>query len=131
VQKLADPRKVFGEGVNQPDGTWETKNVAAEAAVMQFLEHGFVRNDEMPARSPDEIKQNGKKPVFNAEVVTTLARFGWSPGATFGDTMHFDFIEGYTQAVPGGRSAENLNSERFSPEGPPKPAPSKRKRAKP
>ena len=31
--------------------------------------------------------------------------------------MHFDFIEGYTAAVPGGRSMENAKETRFSPEG--------------
>ena len=89
---------------------------------MQYLEHGFVRSDEMPELT--EAPKNGKKhQVFNAEVATTLARFGWAPGSTFGDTMHFDFVEGYTLAVPGGRS----NRSRFSPQG---AAPSKQK-AKP
>ena len=80
---------------------------------MQVLEHGTVRDDAMPERPAG----GEKKKVYNGEVIATLARFGWSPGAAFGDTMHFDFIEGYNKAVPGGRSVENEQQTRYSPEG--------------
>jgi hypothetical protein len=46
----------------------------------------------------------------------------WSPtGATYGDTMHFDFIEGY-EAVPGGRSESNMQENKYGPRGDPTPA---------
>jgi hypothetical protein len=63
--------------------------------------------------------------VFNAAVATTLARHGFSPGATFRDTMHFDFIEGYA-ASPGGRSQANMAKNKYGPSGdipPPAPKP--------
>ena len=65
----------------------------------------------------------GRK-VYNTEVVATLTRFGWAPGATFGDSMHYDFIQGYNAAVPGGRSMKNMGP-RYSPEGDPVPPPAK------
>lgn len=67
-----------------------------------------------------------KVEAFNAELVVTLARFGWSLGATFGDTMHFDFIEGYSNVVPGGRSGANMKPTRYSPEGDYAPPPARR-----
>jgi hypothetical protein len=84
---------------------------------MQYAELGFARNDPMPARPVEAVTRHNLREVFNTEVVVTLARFGWSPGSTFGDTMHFDFIEGYSESVPGGRSEENMKRTRFSPEG--------------
>lgn len=113
VTRLTDPGRLFGTGVKREDGHWATRREVTAVSVMQYLEHGFLRNDEMPARD----SSHGRAQVFNGEVAATLARFGWSPGATYGDTMHFDFIEGYTTAVPGGRSAKNMNHDRFSPLG--------------
>ena len=130
INKLADPNKIFGTGVKHADGHWGTQVAVTEVSVMQYLERGFIRNDAMPARTGKE--KDGKQQVFNADVATTLARFGWSPGATFGDTMHFDFIEGYSLAVPGGRSRENVKETRFSPEGDlPSPVPKPAKAKKP
>ena len=106
------PEKIFGDGVKLDNGRWGTKRQVSEAPVMPYLEHGFVRHDDMPKRD----SKGDRKPVFNAEVVATLAQYGWSPGATYGDTMHFDFIEGYAEAVPGGRSADNMDSDRFGPD---------------
>jgi hypothetical protein len=85
----------------------------------------------MPARpGPKDQKQ-----VFNAEIAATLARFGFSPGATYRDTMHFDFIEGYA-AAPGGRAQANMNKNKYGPSGdipPPaaKPGPSAAKKLGP
>lgn len=46
-----------------------------------------------------------------------LARYGFNPGSKFGDTMHFDFIEGYNDLIVGGRkAAENMRMDRASPE---------------
>ena len=46
-----------------------------------------------------------------------LARHGFAPGSNFGDTMHFDDIRGYSDAVKGGRHGDNINKLKFSPEG--------------
>lgn len=102
-----------------PAKHWATKMRVSNAPLMQFIEHGFIRHDDMPARpGARDLKQ-----VFNAEVATTLARFGFSPGATYRDTMHFDFIEGYASA-PGGRSQPNMNRTKYGPSGDiPPPAP--------
>ena len=89
---------------------------------MQLLEHGTVRDDPMPEPAAGGARQG----VYNAAVVTTLAKFGWAPGAAYGDTMHFDFVEGFNAQVPGGRSGPNMKRTRYSPEGdlpPPAPAP--------
>lgn len=120
-QKLMDPAFVFGRGEKHDDGHWGSKYDVSQVPLMQLLEHGTVRDDPMPERETSEAR----KGVYNAEVVATLARFGWAPGANFGDTMHFDFIEGYSKDVPGGRSPQNMKRTRYSPEGdlpPPAPA---------
>ena len=124
--RLADPAIVFGKGTLHKDGHWASNYDVENVPVMQMLENGFVHSDEMatdPKAKDDanaQEKGNAKGPrqkVFNDAVVETLVRFGWSPGATYGDTMHFDFIEGYTLAAPGGRSAKNMQATRYSPEG--------------
>jgi hypothetical protein len=117
VKRLDDRSRIFGAGVKQRDGGWAPRREVAALPVMQYLELGFARNDPMPAVPLLGVTRTNLKAVFNTEVVVTLARFGWSPGATFGDTMHFDFIEGYTATVPGGRSGANMKRTRFSPEG--------------
>ena len=103
----------------QPAKHWATKMQVTNAPIMQFVEHGFIRHDEMPDRGAG----GGANPVFNAEVAATLARYGFSPGASFRDTMHFDFIEGYS-ASPGGRSPGNMNKNKYGASGDaPPPAP--------
>lgn len=103
---LLDPARVFGSPARQID--------VAEIPVMQLIERGFVESS--PMMGP--IQKVQREDVFNADVAATLARYGFAPGATFGDTMHFDFIEGYSHAVPGGRSRiENMNRDRFGPLG--------------
>lgn len=128
--RLTNPSFVFGKGVavawedndkRKPATHWESKYDASQVPLMQVLEHGTVRDDAMPARGPGDKKQQ----VFNGETIATLARYGWAPGAAFGDTMHFDFIEGYNKAVPGGRSGENMEQHRYSPEGDYKAPPKK------
>jgi hypothetical protein len=119
--KLTDPAFVFGKGVavewsdkeHKQATHWKSKYDASEVPLMQILEHGTVRDDAMAERPAT----GARKKIYNGEVIATLARFGWSPGAAFGDTMHFDFIEGYNKAVPGGRSEENRKETRYSPEG--------------
>lgn len=128
--RLTNPSFVFGKGVavawenndkSKAATHWESRYDASQVPLMQVLEHGTVRDDAMPARSPGDKKQQ----VFNGETIATLARYGWAPGAAFGDTMHFDFIEGYNKAVPGGRSGENMEQHRYSPEGDYKAPPKK------
>jgi hypothetical protein len=113
-QKLGDRAFVFGHGEKQKDGHWGTRYEAESVAVMQLLENGTVRSDAMPAVAETS---GARKGVYNGDVVATLAKFGWAPGANYGDTMHFDFIEGYNKAVPGGRSQANMQPTRYSPEG--------------
>jgi hypothetical protein len=57
---------------------------ATHAPLMQIIEHGFIRNDAMPARAGEDQKQ-----VFNSSVAATLSRYGFAPGAAFRDVMHF------------------------------------------
>ncbi len=117
---LLDPKFVFGtptkEAENEKGGYpgFRGSYRYEDVPLMQLLELGFVRTDPMLA--PPSAGE--KLEVFNAEVVATLAEFGFCPGATFGDTMHFDYLAGYNTAVPGGRSLENMSHSRFSPEGP-------------
>lgn len=142
IDKLHDPKKVFGKGNQNADKTWSTEMAVTEVPVMQLLEHGFIKNDKMqappidpktnkpdPSWKPNDPKTNKprkqREAVFNAKTAEMLARYGFAPGSNFGDTMHFDFIEGYSNAVKGGRHGENMKKLRFSPEGefiaPPKP----------
>jgi len=110
-----NPDFVFGRGEKHPDGHWSSKYDVSEVPLMQLLEHGTVRDDPMPARDSGSLRQG----VFNPEVAATLAKYGWAPGANYGDTMHFDFIEGFNTSVPGGRGPENKKQTRYSPEGDP------------
>ena len=112
-KKLIDPEFVFGRGEKHSDGHWGSKYDVSQVPLMQLLEHGTVRDDPMPDREASGARQG----VYNGEVVATLAKYGWAPGANYGDTMHFDFIEGFNKAVPGGRGSENMKRTRYSPEG--------------
>jgi hypothetical protein len=112
IERLQQPELVFGKGRKKSEGVYETESKVSEVPLMQYLERGHIRDDAMPA-----VAGQRRKGVFNAEVVTTLARYGFSPGSTFGDTMHFDFIEGYNRVVPGGRSQTNMRKDRFGPRG--------------
>lgn len=92
-----DPRAVFGATklVKHDDGSasWEAPNSVKQPSVMQYLEKGFVKHDEL---APPSESRN-KKGVFNGEFVTAMMRWGFSTGASWGkaDTMHFDFEDGY------------------------------------
>jgi Domain of unknown function (DUF4157) len=118
---LLDPAFVFGEGVVPKGDTsqpkhWKTKLESEDVPLMQLIEGGFVEQDD--------LSSGRKHEVFGVEVVTTLARYGFSPGAAYPvttDTMHFDFIEGY-EAVPGGRSQSNMQENKYGPRGDPTPA---------
>jgi hypothetical protein len=117
-QRLSDPKVVFGTSKGKDaEGHWTTDVTAENVALMQLLEKGFVEKSTKVA-APGK----GREEVFNREVVETLVRFGFSPGATYGDTMHFDFIEGSSLATKGGRSNANMSQKRFGPLGKKGPA---------
>ena len=88
--KLMNPDRVFGSSATA---------TARDPSVMQLIEHGMILNQEMSG--PDAAKDGSS--VFNLDTVLTLARHGFAPGMAFGDSMHFDYIEGYNKAVDGGR----------------------------
>jgi hypothetical protein len=113
IKRLDDEQLVFGQGHKNADGTYSTQYKVSEVPLIQYLEHGNIRDDAMPVAD----SKGGRKGVFNADVVATLARYGFAPGSTFGDTMHFDFIEGYSKTVPGGRSQPNMRKNRYGPRG--------------
>jgi hypothetical protein len=75
---------------------YSTAYEVTEAPIMQYLEHGSIRNDAMPPVAGAGEKKQG---VFNAEVVAILARHG------------------YNKTVPGGRSQPNMSRDRFGPRG--------------
>jgi hypothetical protein len=112
LDKLKNPKQVFGIADKQADGTYASELRATELPLMQYIERGSIRDDAMPATTDRK-----RKGVFNAEVVAVLGRFGFAPGSTFGDTMHFDFIEGYTSIAPGGRNRTNMQPDRYGPRG--------------
>lgn len=123
--RIKDPRAVFGSngGFDKAAGHFRTAMVAEIPSLMQLFEHGFASNDAIPVL-PDPPKPRAMlRQVFNAEVAKTLARFGWSPGATYGDNMHFDFIEGYNVIAKGGRSLHNVTQRTYGPKEPPPPPP--------
>lgn len=124
LKRLADPKKVFGAGDKQPDGTWKTSKKVSDPAIMQLLENGFISNHEMPKIDVDangvpldsNKKPTKRKEVLNAKAAATLAKWGFAP-SNFGDTMHFDHVEGYSDAVKGGRRRrENMAEERYKPD---------------
>jgi hypothetical protein len=91
----SDANKVFG--VVQGGKIPLTVN---NPAVMQILERGFARHDELRVLTDDQ-KADPKKigplrEVFNKEFVAAMFRFGFGTGATWStvDTMHFDFMDG-------------------------------------
>lgn len=112
LDKLKNPKQVFGAPDKQADGTYASDLRATELPLMQYIERGSIRDDAMP-----ETTDRRRKGVFNAEVVAVLGRYGFAPGSTFGDTMHFDFIEGYSNVAPGGRNRANMASDRYGPRG--------------
>ncbi|MBK7537551.1 MAG: hypothetical protein IPI49_19705 [Myxococcales bacterium] len=112
LDKLKNPQQIFGFPDKQADGTYASDLRATELPLMQYIERGSIRDDAMPATT-----DRRRKGVFNAEVVAVLGRYGFAPGSTFGDTMHFDFIEGYSNIAPGGRNRTNMAPDRYGPRG--------------
>jgi len=112
IRRLKDPAGVFG-GVqyNGRSKTWSSAPRADAPPVMQILELGFARHDELAG--PEQVKN--PKQVFNREFITTMMRFGWNTGADWGsiDTMHFDFLDGYAAVNSAGFFAKG----KFGPNG--------------
>jgi hypothetical protein len=92
---------VFGSvAYNARSKTWNTAMKADAPPVMQILERGSRATTSWPG--PERVKD--PKQVFNREFITTMMRFGWNTGADWGaiDTMHFDFLDGYSAVSSGG-----------------------------
>lgn len=107
ARKLADPARVYG-GERQKDGSYATIPAVSNVPVLQLLEVGFANDSVAPSANA-----SGLIATHDVDTVTALARRGFSPGATFGDTMHFDYIQGYNEEVIGGRN----NRSTFGPNG--------------
>jgi hypothetical protein len=106
LRRFRDPRAVFGDGQQVKDKEtgeleWKQKKEVGQPPIIQYLETGFARNDELGA--PD---RKADKEVFNGEFVAAMMRFGWYPGAAWDavDTMHFDFRDGFDAIVGGSKS---------------------------
>jgi hypothetical protein len=120
LAELSDPKYAKGEiGVrtalidrltkdaNKVFGVVSKGRIALDVnnpAVMQILERGFARHDELRELNEDDKQKWEKDPksvgplreVFNKEFISAMMRFGFSPGASWStvDTMHFDFLDG-------------------------------------
>ncbi len=113
---FVDPAHVFGSyHKDKKTGSLVANDhEASNVSLMQYLDHGFVRDDGTDYAA---LKKAGKQgAVFNEDVVADLMRHGFQSGSYFGDTMHFDFVESQTNLVPGGRNPANMNRNRASPE---------------
>lgn len=113
IRRLSsDPRAVFGspKAVKHKGGaiSWAAPDTVRQPSVMQYLEKGFVKHDDLAAASD----AGRKKGVFNREFVTAMMRWGFSTGASWdkADTMHFDFEDGYGM-IQGNRGTK------FGPKG--------------
>ncbi len=88
---LSDPAKIFG---SEPGAT------ARLPGVSQLLTDGFIRND-----APEHVGA-----TFNADTAVALARQGFAPGASYGDMMHFDYIQGFSEEVAGGWKSPKIHN---------------------
>lgn len=104
---FSNPERVFGRDDPKKKGL-QPKDEVTNVPIMQYLEKGFIRDDGTDY-------ENAKKgAVFNEDVFATLVRYGFGPGSSFGDTMHFDFLESQANLVPGGRNTINMKANRAS-----------------
>ncbi len=108
IRRLSsDPRSVFGS-IKAVGKSWENPDQVVQPSVVQYMERGFVKHDELASAAPDE-KDKG---VFNREFVMAMMRWGFSTGASWNkaDTMHFDFEDGFGM-IQGNRGTK------FGPKG--------------
>jgi hypothetical protein len=118
THRLLNPSTAIGPLTRDGKGGWKQSKSVSAPSILQYAQQGFVANHAMPAASAGQGGQGGgmQRAVFNREVMVTLVRYGFSPGSTYGDTMHFDFIEG-DNAIPGQRKGKNMSSSQFGPKG--------------
>ena len=100
IRRLREsPAAVFGtQSVRDKNtGRLEHKPTVAGPTVMQYLERGFARDDEMPEQPGARPGGKDARGVFNAAFIKCMAMFGFHTLATWSsvDTMHFDFQEGF------------------------------------
>lgn len=108
IKKLSNHKKLFGTGKKNPDGTWDTVDKYSDVAIMQLIEDGMVQKTTKPGR-------DNRVEVFTAEAVAVLAKYGFAPGNRFGDTMHFDLVEGYSDAHPNWQ--QDFDGKKIGPRG--------------
>jgi hypothetical protein len=99
LRRVHDGAAVFGKvAYSEKTNRWDTKLEVDGPPIMQLLELGFARHDELAA--PDH---KGKQEVFNREFIAAMMRFGFNTGADWGaiDTMHFDFLEAFKEIAGG------------------------------
>jgi hypothetical protein len=107
ITKLQSGHGVFGD-VIQKDGHWKVEAEVNAPPVMQLLEIGFARHDELADPSKEPARLKNPKKVFNREFIQTMMRHGFAPlnmHEAFIDTMHFDFLEGHASTPKGDFSA--------------------------
>ena len=100
IRRLREsPAAVFGTQSLRDKNTGRLKHnpTVAGPTVMQYLERGFARDDEMPEQPGARPGGKGARGVFNAAFIKCMAMFGFNTLATWSgvDTMHFDFQEGF------------------------------------
>jgi hypothetical protein len=108
ITKLTTGAGVFGSVKQNRAGAWVVDAEVNAPPVMQLLEIGFARHDELADPSKDPSVLKNKKQVFNKEFFECMMRFGFAPLASqeaFLDTMHFDFLEGHASTPKGDFSA--------------------------
>jgi Domain of unknown function (DUF4157) len=100
IRRLREsPAAVFGMQSVRDKNTGRLKHnpTVAGPTVMQYLERGFARDDEMPEQPGARPGGKDARGVFNAAFIKCMAMFGFNTLATWSgvDTMHFDFQEGF------------------------------------
>jgi hypothetical protein len=104
IEKLTTGAGVFGAKFKQNKAGWYIEGAVNAPPVMQLLEIGFARHDELADPTKDPKYLHEKKQVFNKEFFECMMRFGFAPLASqeaFLDTMHFDFLEGHASTPKG------------------------------
>jgi hypothetical protein len=110
IKKLSTGAGVFGSEFKSSynkttkETHWYVAQEVNAPSVMQLLEIGFAAHDELAAAPTKPTDPKYYKQVFNREFIETMMRFGWAPLGSqeaFLDTMHFDFLEGWTGTVKG------------------------------
>jgi hypothetical protein len=115
TQRVLNPTTAIGPLTRDGKGGWKQSKSVSAPSILQYAQQGFVANHQMPTSGAGQPGRM-QRAVFNREVMVALVRYGFSPGSTYGDTMHFDFIEG-DNAIPGQRKVKNMSPSQFGPKG--------------